>query len=66
MARWRQYFEAHVAQAIAAEREFMTEVVGQGSVSSGISCARRSSSSSMPSSDTSRMDRQASVERPVR
>ena len=30
MARWRQYFEAHVGQAILDEREFMTEVVGQG------------------------------------
>ena len=28
MARWRQYFEAHVAEAIATEREFMIEVVG--------------------------------------
>ena len=28
MARWRQYYEAHVAQAIATERDFMTEVVG--------------------------------------
>jgi hypothetical protein len=30
MARWRQYFEAHVAEAILAEREFMIEVCGQG------------------------------------
>jgi hypothetical protein len=28
MARWREYFEGYVAQAIAAERDFMTEVVG--------------------------------------
>ena len=28
MARWRQYFEGHVAQAIATERDFMIEVVG--------------------------------------
>jgi hypothetical protein len=28
MARWRQYFEAHVAEAILAERGFMIEVVG--------------------------------------
>ena len=30
MARWRQYFEAHVAEAILAERAFMIEVCGQG------------------------------------
>jgi Collagen triple helix repeat (20 copies) len=30
MARWRQYFEAHVAEAILAERGFMIEVCGQG------------------------------------
>src|SRR6516225_6142620 len=28
MARWREYFEGHVAQAIATERAFLTEVVG--------------------------------------
>jgi Collagen triple helix repeat (20 copies) len=28
MARWREYFEGHVTQAIATERDFMTEVVG--------------------------------------
>ena len=28
MARWRQYFEAHVAEAIETERDFMIEVVG--------------------------------------
>jgi hypothetical protein len=30
MARWRQYFEDHVAESILAERDFMTEVVGTG------------------------------------
>src|SRR5262245_7010987 len=30
MARWREYFEAHVAEAILAERAFMIEVCGQG------------------------------------
>jgi len=30
MARWRQYFETHVADAILAERDFMLEVVGTG------------------------------------
>ena len=28
MARWRQYFEAHVSEAILAERAFIVEVVG--------------------------------------
>jgi hypothetical protein len=28
MVRWRQYFEAYVAEAIRSERTFMTEVVG--------------------------------------
>ena len=32
MARWRQYYEAHVAQAILDEREFMIEVVVRASV----------------------------------
>jgi hypothetical protein len=27
MARWRQYFEAHVAQEIAAEHEYMVEII---------------------------------------
>jgi hypothetical protein len=29
MARWRQYFEAHVEDAIRAEHEFMIEIVGK-------------------------------------
>ena len=28
MVRWREYFEGHVAQVIATERDFMSEVVG--------------------------------------
>ena len=28
LARWREYVESHVAQEIAAEHEFMIQIVG--------------------------------------
>ena len=29
-ARWREYIESHVAQEIAAEHEFVMQIVGRG------------------------------------